>query len=258
MPPLHKALIYILFLLCSLTTTAGAQTHSVARMWNEQLLEAIRNDFARPTVHARNLFHTSVAMYDAWAAYDETASTYFLNHSFRSFYCHFEGVSKPADVQAAREEAISYAMYRLLKHRFKDSPRAAATMHNIETLFARLGYDPAFTSTNYKSGSPAAFGNYLAEKLIAWGLRDGANEINGYLNDHYQPSNPPLDPKRGANLSIRNPNLWQPLALESFVDQSGTVIGKFPPIDIGEISIITPSSGSRCEAQIDTREKFHR
>ena len=46
---------------------------SVARQWNEELLEAIRNDFARPTVHARNLFHTSVAMWDAWAAFDEHA-----------------------------------------------------------------------------------------------------------------------------------------------------------------------------------------
>ena len=43
---------------------------SVARQWNEELLEAIRNDFARPTVHARNLFHTSVATWDAFAAYD--------------------------------------------------------------------------------------------------------------------------------------------------------------------------------------------
>jgi hypothetical protein len=41
---------------------------SVARMWNEVLLEGIRNDFARPTVHARNLWHSSAAMYDAWAA----------------------------------------------------------------------------------------------------------------------------------------------------------------------------------------------
>ena len=28
---------------------------SIARNWNEALLFAIRNDFARPTVHARNL-----------------------------------------------------------------------------------------------------------------------------------------------------------------------------------------------------------
>ena len=33
---------------------------SVAREWNEILLEAIRNDYARPTVHARNLYHHSI------------------------------------------------------------------------------------------------------------------------------------------------------------------------------------------------------
>ena len=36
---------------------------SVARLWNEVLLYSIRNDLARPTVHARNLFHVSTAMY---------------------------------------------------------------------------------------------------------------------------------------------------------------------------------------------------
>ena len=38
-----------------------AESQSVAREWNEEVLNAIRNDFARPTVHARNLFHTSLA-----------------------------------------------------------------------------------------------------------------------------------------------------------------------------------------------------
>ena len=53
-------------------TEAG---HSVARAWNEALLNAIRNDYARPTVHARNLFHASIAMYDAWAAFDGAGGT---------------------------------------------------------------------------------------------------------------------------------------------------------------------------------------
>ncbi|MEZ4607095.1 MAG: hypothetical protein R2865_09955 [Deinococcales bacterium] len=50
--------------------------HSVARYWNDALLQAIREDFARPTVHARNLFHSAIASYDAWAVYDDTAETY--------------------------------------------------------------------------------------------------------------------------------------------------------------------------------------
>ena len=49
---------------------------SVARRWNELLLQAIRNDYARPTVHARNLFHVSAAMYDAWAAFDDVAESW--------------------------------------------------------------------------------------------------------------------------------------------------------------------------------------
>jgi len=52
--------------------------HSVAREWNEVLLTAIRNDFARPTVHARNLFHISSAMYDAWCLTTKGADTYFM------------------------------------------------------------------------------------------------------------------------------------------------------------------------------------
>ena len=51
---------------------------SVARLWNEALLNSIRMDYARPTVHARNLFHTSIAMYDAWALFDDTAETYLI------------------------------------------------------------------------------------------------------------------------------------------------------------------------------------
>ena len=39
-------------------------THSIARKWIDILLESIRNDFARPPVHARNLFHISAMMYD--------------------------------------------------------------------------------------------------------------------------------------------------------------------------------------------------
>ncbi len=48
-------------------------SHSVARLWDEALLDAIRRDFPAPTVHARNLYHVSAAMWDAWAAYDPAA-----------------------------------------------------------------------------------------------------------------------------------------------------------------------------------------
>ncbi|TNF31616.1 MAG: hypothetical protein EP314_00730, partial [Bacteroidetes bacterium] len=70
-----RFLFILLFGLFSFLEVA-AQQHSVARRWNEVLLEAIRNDYARPTIHARNLFHTSVALYDGWAVFDPVAETY--------------------------------------------------------------------------------------------------------------------------------------------------------------------------------------
>ena len=119
--------------------------HSVARKWNEATLLAIRNDFARPTVHARNLFHTSVAMYDAWAAFDPSVQTFFLGKKLGNYTCPFNGVPTPLNIQTAREEAISYAMYRLLFHRFKGSPGAAKSLPYIDSLFVALGRPKAAT-----------------------------------------------------------------------------------------------------------------
>ena len=109
----------VLFALALSAVPAPAQ-HSVARQWNEVLLAAIRGDFARPTAHARNLFHTSIALYDAWAVYgDGPEQTYLLGKTVAGFTCSFSGVPRPDDVEAARREAMSYAAARLLRFRFR-------------------------------------------------------------------------------------------------------------------------------------------
>ena len=66
---------------------------SVARVWDDTLLELIRQVVPAPTVHARNLFHTSVAMWDAWAAYDPAADGYLVTEKLDT-----------EDVTAARED----------------------------------------------------------------------------------------------------------------------------------------------------------
>ena len=131
---------------------ATASDMSVARQWNEVLLESIRNDLARPTVHARNLFHTSVVMYDAWAAYDAAAEPFLLGKTVEGYHCAFPGLSVPVDREGARREAISYAAYRLLRHRFTGSPGAAASLQEMDQLMVELGYDPAMTSTGFAGG----------------------------------------------------------------------------------------------------------
>src|SRR3954454_13142015 len=99
---------FVAFLLFTINAPRCALAeHTVARIWDEQLLHAISIDTARPTVHARNLFSLSTAMYDAWAAYDTTAEQ----------YVHREKVTS-ADIDASRKEAISYAAYNIILNRF--------------------------------------------------------------------------------------------------------------------------------------------
>lgn len=221
---MKRQITVILFGLLAFFSESFSQ-HSVAREWNEVLLEAIRNDYARPTVHARNLWHTSIIMYDAWAVYDSASKTFFLGDSLGNHYTPFTGVPLPTNIQDAQEEAMSYAAYRLLKHRFKNSPGSNVSMKLIDSLFVNdLGYDSAYHSTTYSNGNPAALGNYLAAQIIAFGMQDGANEQNDYANLYYNTYNPTLVPVVPGNPDIIDPNRWQALTLDVFIDQSGNVI----------------------------------
>lgn len=218
---MKKITLAFFVMLFAVVSTASTQ-QSIAREWNEQLLDAIRSDYARPTVHARNLFHSSVVMYDAWAIFDDTAETVFLGKTFGGYTCAFNGIAQPADNDVARHEIISYAMFRLLNHRFQNSPGATTVLADFETLFTSLGYDTMFTSTDYSTGSYAALGNYLAEQMIAFGLQDASNEVNDYANQFYTPSNDPLILEIYSDTNpLNNPNAWQPLAFDVFIDQSG-------------------------------------
>ncbi len=194
----------------------GAPVHSVARLWNEAMLNAIRRDLARPTVHARNLFHVTIAMWDAWAAYDATADT----------YLHHETATAP-DIQAAREEAISYASYRLLSYRFSGSPGAVESQAEFDALMATLGYD--INDNDTMGDTPSALGNRIAQECILFGVLDGSNEIADFANQFYVPENAPLVPALPGNPDLTDPDRWQPLALDFFVDQGGNVIvGGYP------------------------------
>jgi len=233
-----------IFMSLGLADAVADSSHSVARQWNEELLQAIRGDFARPTVHARNLYHTSVAMWDAWAAFDPGADGV--------IYSNF---AWSANIQAAREEAISYAAYRLLSWRFANSPGAEETLPSLNRKMDELGYDRAFTST--EGASPAAVGNRIARAIIEFGLEDGANEEGGYENLFYQPVNKALLPVFPGNPDITDPNRWQPLALSFFVDQAGRVIPGGSPEFLGpEWGAVTPFSLQEEDLTIYQRDGF--
>ena len=212
----------IIFLLIYLFThAANAQDYSIARAWNEEVLHAIRNDFARPTVHARNLFHTSIAMYDIWAVFDENADTFFLGKSLGEFNCAFDGFYNDVLVEENRKKAISYAIYRIVQHRFSNSPGVDDIYNSINSFMDELGYNKYDESTDYHSGDAAALGNYVAQQIIEFGLQDNSNEQNDYANLVYEPLNEPLNTDDEGNPNLTEPNHWQPLTMEEFIDQSG-------------------------------------
>jgi hypothetical protein len=193
-----------------------APTGSIARRWNEALLWAIRRDVPMPVVHARNLFHTSAAMWDAWAAYDASADGVF-----------FRERKTAMDVAAARREAISYAAYRVLSARYSPTLANGADVSQacFRALMGRLGYDPDATDTTGET--PRAVGNRIGQEILARSIEDGSNERNHYADTTmWRARNPPLVFEQpGVGEGFMHPEEWQPLVLAEAVTQNGIPLG---------------------------------
>jgi hypothetical protein len=209
---------------------AGA---SIARRWNEQILGAIRRDIPRPTVHARNLFHVSVAFWDAWSAYDDEADGYLLRERHEA-----------EDVDAAREEAISYAAYRVLRHRYSTAIGGAVSAACFDAFMQRLGYDPSDSSES--GDEPRALGNRIGAAIIARSADDGANEQNDYADpDDFIPEGSALAVDRPGT-DTDTPTLWQPLVLAKAETQNGIAAGAGAQRYIGaQWGVVTPFSLER-------------
>ena len=219
---------------------------SVARRWMEVLLQAIRDDFARPTVHARNLFHLSAAMYDAWAAYSSAARPYLFGDADTP--CPRSALPADADSRTAQEAAISHAARRLIRHRFRHSPGAAATLRNADTLLAALGHN----EENDRAG--AALGRCIGDHYVARGLADGSNEAGDYASAVYRPVNDYLDPTYPGNSGLDDPDRWQPLGLPLFIDQAGNPAEGIHEFVTPEWGQVTPFALSRDDLAVRERD----
>ena len=183
---------------------------SVARVWDETILELIRQVVPAPTVHARNLFHMSAAMWDAWAAYEPAADGYFVTDKHEA-----------DDVTAAREAAISYAVYRILLWRYATVSDLPSATEQLDAVMASLCYRTDVESV--EGDSPAALGNRIAQTVIDHGADDGALEDERYVDQSYRPTNSPLVVDEPGTV-MRDPNAWQPLSLGLQLSQNGLPI----------------------------------
>ena len=205
--------------------------YSIARNWNERIIEGIRMDTPHPPVHARNLFTFSVCMYDAWAAYDTNAVGFI-----------YRGKHTAVDVAAARREAISYAMYRMMLARHAYSRTATNQATANPNFMAALGYDA--TNVSRDTSTPAGIGNSIYDAVSAWFINDGSRQTNG---TPYPIANPPTPtypdypvghPRRyafvngmmnpalpgttdGTNNTLVDVNVWQRLYVSNSIDQNG-------------------------------------
>src|SRR3954468_16081273 len=149
--------------------------YTIARNWSERALESIRMDTPHPPAQARNLFSYSVCMYDAWAAYDTNAVGFV-----------YRGKRTAPDVAAARREAISYAMYRMMVERLAHLRTPTNQAVRNPDFMTALGYDPNNASRD--TSTPAGVGNSVYDAVSAWFLNDGSLQTNG---TPYPTANPP-------------------------------------------------------------------
>ncbi len=183
---------------------------TIARRWGEQLLGGVRNDVPNPPVHARNVHHTTVAIFDAWAAYQDQADSVVYTDRYEP--------ESDDDV----EIAISYAVYRLLRHRYADSVGVETTFDCYDEFMDVLGLDPDDDRTS--GDDPVAVGNRIGEAVIDHYADDGANEAGGFEDPAgWDPVNPIMSVDRpGTN--VEDPDLWQQMNLGTAQTQNGLIL----------------------------------
>jgi hypothetical protein len=214
-------------------------SNSIARVWMERALAAIRVDTPHPPAQARNYLSFSVCMYDAWAAYDPVAVGYV-----------YRGKHTAANIQSARSNAISYAVYRMMRERHAFSRTAANTLAADDALMTSLGYN--INDQSRDTSTPTGVGNSIYDAVSLWFSNDGSRGTNGIP---YPLANPPVaypdapPPPNGNGYVYINPplattfagitdgsghtvidiNHWQRLLIVNAVDQNGFPQGPIQP-----------------------------
>jgi hypothetical protein len=161
-----------------------------------------------------------------------------------------------ADAAARRNathEAISFAAYGLLRHRFTKGVGQKAVFALLEASMLRFGYDIALAGANETArdapNEPVKayrVGNRVAQAIIAFGLADNSCEATDYEcpvghPHHYTPKNRfPLNPYWNGPGAVEDPNRWQSLEIGQFIDQAGVAINGYPPFTGPQWGFVTP------------------
>lgn len=188
-----------------LPPAAKPREDSVVVLWNQALLQGVRESRLGPPMVARALAVAHTCAYDAWSAYDRDAVATQVGGALRQ---------PPAErTLENKEKAISFATYLAAIDLF---PRSKA---HFDGLMSELGHDTSDTS------GAAGLGITCAQAVIDFRHGDGSNQLAGYADTtDYAPVNEPMDLTPDGKfdpLTVRDPNRWQPLR---YIDASGTPV----------------------------------
>ena len=227
---------------CPVAVVGAGSTGSIARRWNEQILAAIRLDLPRPTVHARNLFHLSAAMWDVWSAYEPNGNA---PHGPTGVFVR----EHQSGDEAARRTAISHAAYTVLSHRYRGAVGGAQTVACLQAVMTSLGYDPR--DAHDVGDGPVAFGNRVAKTIIAQAANDGAYEADD-CQDPHEPTSPNAAlVYDGVGAELKEPPHWQPINLSVAATQNGIVLPAGVQRYIGsQWGGVTPFAMKRASADV--------
>lgn len=192
---------------------------AATRFWNECLLSTIRQDLARPNVHARNLYHLSLGQYTL------TQMRFELNAPLNdaSWLPTIPAAGSISD-SATYELAMAGFTRNFIYNRYYQSPNYPDIMVLVDAQFlARTGMSFAMG----QSDPWVDFGTQYSENMLSDLYSDGSLESLNYINSCYTPVNTPLDmiEPHLCGAVVEDPNRWQPLAFDgSFIDQSGNPV----------------------------------
>jgi hypothetical protein len=184
----------------------GAHSH-VARRWIEQNLGAIRRSLPEPGVHARNLYHVSLALFEAYASSTPGVDPVAFPHD-----------PGRALSDAERDAAMSWAAYTVLTHRYEDAIGGKRTLACLDATLRDLGLEPG------ADDDVATFGRSIGDTIIMGFGDDGSLEEFGYQDPDYVTPNPPLEVDE-PGVDVDDPTRWQPLDLAIAVSQNGIPLG---------------------------------
>jgi len=195
---------------------------SVATAWNEAALEAIRADFPAPTVHARNLFHLSAAMWDSYAVF-ESGATPFAEATGSEITSALDAELIDDDDQASRrdsqEVAVSFAAHHVLTARYRDAIGGEESVAAFDELLGELCLDPTLADD---PAGPAAAGVSIADAILADAADDGSRESDRYVAPFSVVNEPMVLADTGTTMA--DPNRWQQLLFVEARTQNGQML----------------------------------